>query len=253
MPRTPPDQEPWYVAAFEADYLERYAHRDEASARAEGPFLSRALSLPAGGRVLDLCCGAGRHSRTLAAAGLRVLGVDLSLALLRRARAEAPGIPVLRADMRALPLAGASLDGAVNLFTSFGYFESDAENARALNEVARVLRPGGRFVIDFLNLPRTLANLQPHNERTSGNDRIVEHRRYDAIRRRLVKDVTVYKNDGAVRKRLVESVRAFAPDELIALLEQSGLRVLERCGDLAGAVFSGTDSPRCVLVAERPR
>ena len=79
-----------------------------------------------------------------------MVGLDLSAALLRRAR-EIPGIHLVRADMRALPIRPGAMDLTVNLFTSFGYFATDGEHALALAEMSGTLREGGWFVIDYLN------------------------------------------------------------------------------------------------------
>lgn len=240
---------PWYVTAFAKDYLERYAHRSDRAARAELPFLLSALKLPRGARILDLCCGAGRHARALAGAGYAVTGVDLSPDLLRAARSKTrgTGIRYLRADMRRLPLRSASMDGAVSMFTSFGYFASEAENRRALAEAARVLKPGARFVLDYLNLRATLSALAASSERIVSGKRVLERRRFDPARRRLIKVIRIEGQGRALR----ESVRAYTPRELAALLRLAGFKVEGRYGDLSGARFNTRLSPRCVLVARR--
>ncbi|MCZ7646732.1 MAG: class I SAM-dependent methyltransferase [Planctomycetota bacterium] len=250
MADRPPTDPPWYVEAFGGDYLARYAHRDEDAARREVPFLVRALEAHGarGGRVLDLCCGAGRYARGLREAGLAVVGADLSLALLRCGAAQPGAPPSVRADMRALPFASGAFDAVVNLFTSFGYFEDEAENRRALGEAARVLRPGGVLLLDFLNLPHTLANLAPSSERAAGGETLVETRRYDPARGRIEKAIAVL--DAASRaekRRMVESVRAYAPDELAGLFAETGLSVRARFGSLLGEAYAENTS-RCVLV-----
>jgi ubiquinone/menaquinone biosynthesis C-methylase UbiE len=242
---------PWYETAFARDYLARYAHRSDEAAQAELPFLLRALKLPRGACVLDLCCGAGRHARALAAAGYRVVAVDLSAALLCAARkaSRRENIRYVRADMRALPLACASMDGAVSIFTSFGYFPREAQDARALREAARVLKPGAPLVLDFMNIRAALAALQPRSERTVGRARLVELRRYDRRTRRLTKTIRI--DEGWRRKVVRESVRAYTSRELAALLRRAGFRVMARYGDLFGARFDARRSPRCVLVARK--
>src|SRR5689334_18222902 len=140
----------WFEEWFGEEYLQLYPHRDEAeAARAVALILARVGFAP-GWRVLDVACGAGRHARAFEAAGARCVGLDLSAALLRVAR-QVTGAPLVRADMRALPVRSASMDLTVNLFTSFGYFDHDAEHATALAEMVATVRPGGWFVIDFLN------------------------------------------------------------------------------------------------------
>lgn len=243
---------PWYARAFGRDYLERYAGRSAEAAAREIPLLLRVLRAPPRGVLLDLCCGGGRHCLGLLRAGFRVVGVDLSAELLCHARELAPAACLARADLRALPLRDASFDGVVNLFTSFGYFESESEDLRALEEVARVLKPGAALVLDFLNLPATLATLAPLTERRVGAARVVERRRYHSESGRLEKVIRVEEPAGGAAREFIESVRAYAPDELGELLRRAGfsLSPRERYGDLLGAPFDER-SPRCVWVARK--
>ncbi|MCY3020218.1 MAG: methyltransferase domain-containing protein [Planctomycetota bacterium] len=242
---------PWYETAFQKDYLARYKHRSDAAAKAELPFILRALALPRGACVLDLCCGAGRHARALARAGYRVIGIDLSADLLRTARSESRGraIRYLRADMRRLPLPRASVDGAINIFTSFGYFARDTENARVLAEVARVLKPGAPFVMDYLNLKPTLAALVPCSERVGSGMRVLECRHFDARRRRLVKTICIARRGRTAV--LCESVRAYTPRELVAMFRRAGFSIAALYGSLCGAPFNAARSPRCVVAARK--
>jgi ubiquinone/menaquinone biosynthesis C-methylase UbiE len=139
--------QPWYVAAFQSGYSARYKHCGNELGAREVAFALRAMGLKKGSRVLDLCCGAGRHSRALARAGLDVVGADLSRDLLNEAleQSEKLKIEYLRCDMRDVPLADESLDGAVSLFTSFGYFEREEDDLRVLQGVARMLKPGAGY------------------------------------------------------------------------------------------------------------
>ena len=150
----------WFEEWFGEEYLQLYPHRDFAEAeRAVGLILDR-VGFTAGWRVLDVACGAGRHARAFQAAGAHCIGLDLSAALLKVA-SEVTTAPLVRADMRALPVRAGSMDLTVNLFTSFGYFDHDAEHALALGEMVATLRPGGWFVIDFLNARSVRRKLVP--------------------------------------------------------------------------------------------
>ena len=169
-------ERPWYETLFERDWYDLFAKggpsypdEDGAYARrddAEAAFIERALGLPAAGDILDLCCGFGRHSVRLAQRGHRVTGVDLSaynLALAAESAAEL-GVAVdwREADMRDTGLPGASHDAVINIFSAFGYFD-DEGNQRVLDEVARVLRPGGRFLIDLINRDSLMRRFEPRS------------------------------------------------------------------------------------------
>jgi ubiquinone/menaquinone biosynthesis C-methylase UbiE len=242
----------WYDQAFQRDYLARYAHRSDEAAAAETRFILRALNLKKGSRVLDLCCGAGRHSRALAKAGLNIVALDRSADLLQAARSDTPSklcVNYIRGDMRQLPLKIGSIDGIVNLFTSFGYFPGTAENAGALREAVRVLKSGAPLVMDFLNIHATLARLVPRSEKMVDGTMLVERRWYDARSKRLNKITRSIAGRKVSERR--ESVRAFTPQELAGLFRQCGMQVTGQFGDLAGAKFVKDSSPRCVLVGRK--
>lgn len=122
------------------------AHRDENRAISRRESYARfADLLSRRGLVLDLGCGSGLDIPLLAARGLTIVGLDISSALLRIARSEAPDVAgrLLRGDMRALPLASGCLDG-VWADGSLHHLPR-AALIEALREVARVLRPAGLF------------------------------------------------------------------------------------------------------------
>src|SRR5207249_10238727 len=122
----------WYEDFFGSDYLIRYVH-PETAAQVEA--IDKILHLRKGGRILDVACGAGRHSIELAKRGYRVSGLDLSSSLLSEARKAARGAGVkvtfVQGDMRRLRFRGA-FDSAISMFTSFGYFDRQEEDCEVL-------------------------------------------------------------------------------------------------------------------------
>ena len=254
---------PWYQVAFQEAYLDLYMHRDQREAARAVQFLQDALRFTPEDRLLDLCCGPGRH---LALLGRKVgvaVGLDLSLVLLRRARrhfvalgggedgpAEKTGPLLVQADMLRLPLDASAFDHVVNLFTSFGYFEREVENQGVLAEVARVLRPGGMLALDHINAPVMLGSLEPRSERQLPDGRhLIEVRRWDAHARRVEKDITCQRPDGLVR-RWHESVRVYQPDELESMMRSEGLEPVARHGDYDGSPWR-EEAPRMILLARR--
>ena len=235
----------WFERWFGEEYLSLYPHRDEDEAEHVVALLERCGIVRAGLRVLDLACGAGRHAPALDRRGATVVGFDLSLPLLRTARARTPGA-LVRGDMRALPFADGGFDTVVNLFTSFGYFEEDGEHERVLREVARVLRRRGRFVLDFLNAPLVRATLVPRDERSVGGRVVVQERGLSADGRFVVKQIHL-RGEG---RSFMERVRLYERKDLERLLAACGLAPVEVFGDYDGGPH-GPSSERLLLLASR--
>jgi len=239
---------PWYEDAFRSDYRQVYAHRNLEAARGEARFLvAHGLS----GRVLDLCCGFARHSLALSELGVNVFGLDLSFDLLRDAR-RLPGSErlagrLVRADAGRLPFASASFDALVNLFSSFGYFGEQGD-ARMLDEIARVLRPGGRALLDLMNPPAVRSSLVPRSTREGDGFRLREERRLLEGGRRITKEVELHLDGGVRRWR--EDVRMYEEHELRTHLAERGLAVDAVWGDFDGRECSPS-SPRMILRARR--
>ncbi len=234
----------WFERWFGDAYLALYPHRDEQEAERVVALLER-LGVIGRGRVLDLACGAGRYLEALSRRGATVAGLDLSLPLLRTARGRGAA-RLVRGDVRALPIGSGALDAVLNLFTSFGYFEDDAQHQRVLAEVARVLKPGGRFVLDFLNAPQVRATLVPRDERRVGGGEsvVVQERRISDDGRFVVKTIHL-SGEG---HSFMERVRLLERADLERMCAAAGLTVERVLGDYEGGPH-GPLSPRCLLVA----
>lgn len=199
-----------------------------------------------GSLVLDLACGNGRHAHALEAAGAIVTGVDLSMIQLQAARQR--GIRRLaRADMRYVPIRSGVMDAVVNLFTSFGYFDRDEEHAMVMAEIARVLKPGGRFAMDFLNAPRVRATLVPRDERVVNGRRVVQERSISDTGRFVVKHIFLEGES----EPYVERVRLLTRDDIERMAQAAGLRPEGAFGEYDGAPHS-EQSTRFMLIARKP-
>ncbi|MBN2289780.1 MAG: class I SAM-dependent methyltransferase [Candidatus Glassbacteria bacterium] len=254
----------WYKKAFGAAYLNVYSHRDDKEAGKAAAVIRRAMGPLAAGSakggldILDLCCGQGRYSLLLAAEGHRVVGLDLSAELLGIAgsRWESTGagerknpgrLSLVRADMRRIPFVSA-FDLLINMFTSFGYFERDADNQAVLDSAGRALRPGGRFLIDYLNRVQVLDNLVGEDSFENGGYMVRQSRSISPDGLRVEKTVLVRGRSGEERYR--ESVRLFTRQEMQRMLERAGLRVEELFGDFDCSAWS-PGSPRLILTGYR--
>lgn len=236
----------WYKEWFGQDYLDLYAHRNQDEADAHVDFVLQRFAGERPRAVLDLACGAGRHTAALRRQGLRALGVDLSLTLL----SQRPDLPRVRGDMRGLPFTDGSFDWVLNFFTSFGYFESERENFRVLEEIVRLLTPGGRFLIDFLNRERVLSSLQPQETVEEEGRRVEIQRWYDPASSRINKRITLRRNSRPPRTFL-ESVRAYSQEEVTIGLSWAGLEVTDVHGNFRGEPYR-RDSERLIILGRKP-
>ncbi len=231
----------WFEEWFGEEYLQLYPHRDDAEAERAVGTIARHVGLRPGARVLDVACGAGRHARAFRLAGARCVGVDLSATLLRVAR-KVTDAGLVRADMRLLPIRPHSMDLTVNLFTSFGYFDRDAEHADALREMIQTLKPGGWFVIDFLNPSAVRRGLVARERVRLGGGEVEVGRSVSSDGHYVCKTITT-----ASGKRFVERVRLFEPDEIAGMLEAEGIDIQFRFGSYDAAPLT-PESPRTILL-----
>jgi SAM-dependent methyltransferase len=238
----------WFTNAFDELYPILYRHRDQREAARLLDALDDDGPKP-GHQVLDLACGEGRYLRALDARGLRAIGLDLSMPLLRRARSRDRQALLVRADMRRTPLRAGSFDWVLMMFTSFGYFATDAENLQILRTVRSLLRQDGTFLLDYLNSHTVREQLVPSSTRSIDGVRVEEKRMIDPegpyVRKRII--VGPMKN-GAIRT-YDERVRLFEPEELAETLRAAGLTVERRYGSYDGGSFEPQSSPRLILLS----
>lgn len=232
------EQNAWYVKFFGEDYLNIYRHTftPERTAK-EVAFVERRLELKVGAHMLDLCCGPGRHSVLLAQRGYRVTGLDLSqsyLDLARRAAADHKvALDTVSADMREIPFED-HFDAAINMYSSFGYLESEAEDLKVLESIARSLRPGGRLLLDMLNREWAVANYIQNDWHAEPDGTLyVERRTLDLVSSRMRVRFIVVSPTGGRHDSVGHDIRLYTLTEMTRLLERVGLREVE--------VFGGFD------------
>ncbi len=197
-------------------------------------FVLSALGVGVGDRLLDVACGIGRHSVPFAAAGLQVVGLDYSPAYLGRAREAGLrfGCSFVRGDMRRIPVRSGTFEAAVSLFTSFGYFATEAEDQATLDGIVRALRPGGRFFLDVGNHDGLLRNFSGHDWMEVEDGYLLEKREWDVRRGRAETEWT-YIRDGIV-KRFPVSIRFYTCPEIERMFDCAGMDLTQVWGDWDG-------------------
>jgi len=209
------------------------------------------LELAEGAAVLDLCCGPGRHSLELARRGFRVTGVDRTARFLeegrRRAQAEGLTVEFVQDDMRTFRRPEA-FDAAINLFTSFGYFDDPREDKQVLQNVHASLKPRGRLLLDVMG-KEVLARIFRERDwfEQDGALFLEERRLSDGWSRIETRWIIV--QDGE-REEFTLRLRLYSGAELAALLREVGFQRVELFGSLEGKAYDHNAS-RLVALAQK--
>jgi ubiquinone/menaquinone biosynthesis C-methylase UbiE len=237
-----------FSEVFNEDYLYFYGLRLDGVSDAQAETVWRLLDLEPGMEVLDLACGHGRIANRLAQRGARVTGLDATPLFLEHARRDAAerGVEVnyVCGDMRSLPWPEHRFERVISWFTSFGYFD-DSDNQKVLSEAHRVLRAGGRLLIENNNLAGLLPRWLPAVVVERDGDFMIDRSRFEPVTGRAVTERTCIR-DGHVR-RFSYSVRMFIGVELKGWLLAAGFDSVHQL-DHDGAVLAA-ESGRMVSIA----
>jgi len=239
----------WFGEWFDSPYYHiLYKHRDHEEARAFIDNLCLHFRFNMDHHILDLACGKGRHSIYLNQKGFRVTGIDLSPENIRYARKYAnESLDFFEHDMRKV-FREEEYDFILNLFTSFGYFDTKKENQQAISAAAAALKPGGHFLIDFLNPYCIIHNLVPSEEKLI--DGIEFH-----VSRQVSEDGFILKDiqfttDGDSFK-FQEKVKAIRQVEFRQYFENAGLKVIKMFGDYNLTDYNRERSVRMIFILEK--
>ena len=255
-PKQPADKKrarPWWEEMFDDDFLRSIKQPTAGQIEDEVAFIDDRLGLRHEAIILDLACGDGRHAVGLARRGYKVVGFDLSLAMMARAQEEAESagqkINFLHGDMREMNFEN-QFDGVYFWGMSFGYFDEE-KNFSVVQRIHRALRPGGVLLMDVCNRD-FIAPRQPNMVWFEGDGCIcMDETNLDSLTSRLKVKRTVMLEDGRTRE-LDFSIRLYGLHELGKVLHEAGFKVLEVSGQIATpGVFFGSESPRSIILAER--
>jgi SAM-dependent methyltransferase len=209
------------------------------------------LGLSPGARVLDLCCGVGRHSLELARRGFQVTGVDRTEVYLAEARGRASkeGLEVefVREDMRTF-VRPEAFDAVINYFTSFGYFESEGDDRRVVENAHSSLRPGGLLLIDMMGKEILARIFSERGWREEDDVLILEERKVAPDWSSVYNRWIILK--GGERREVTLTTRQYSAAELSKLLKGCGFDRVAVYGDLSGAPYD-MQAKRLVVVAQR--
>ncbi|MHA6697456.1 class I SAM-dependent methyltransferase [Chryseobacterium sp. A301] len=235
----------WFKTWFNSPYYHiLYKNRDYNEAEAFLKLLLQDLQLPSEAHIIDLACGKGRHSVFLSRLGFKVLGLDLSEESILADKAyEHKDLDFQVHDMRD-PIDSEPVDAVFNLFTSFGYFSDPKDDEKVFESVSKVLKPGGYFVLDFLNKGQVIESLVPKSEEK--RDELVFH-----IEKRIEQGAVIKEIRFEHEKKpyfFFEKVQLHSLEYIESLAQKFGLVREKTYGDYALSTYHETKSPRCLSV-----
>lgn len=241
----------WFAAWFNSPYYHiLYKNRDENEAKLFMSNLAEYLAIPPKATILDAACGKGRHSAFLASNGFSVTGFDLSPNNIAEAKKNYEALianPYFHLDFYIHdirePFCENSFDYVFNLFTSFGYFETEQENQLAINALAKSLKKSGVLVLDFFNTAKVI-NALPQSE-----SKIIE-----GISFRIEKSLQgkfVVKDIFFEEKHFQERVMAISYQDFLAYFNEANLRVKQCFGSYQLAEYDAENSERMIWIAEK--
>lgn len=241
----------WWTELYDRLLADVLLEREQAP-NAVLDFLERALGVAPGARLFDQCCGIGSLAVPLAARGYEVVGCDLGDGYVERGRAAAAAagvrVELHHADAFAF-VPEAPCAGAFNWWTGFGYARDDARNLEMLRRAAEALVPGGRLVLDTMNVPGVLRDFRPTVHTVRGGVQLTRESALD-VDAGLLHKRWIYTRDDGHRVERRSTMRLHTPWELRALLHAAGFTHVRMVGDVDEQPLT-IDSPRCIAIATR--
>ncbi|MDP2176248.1 MAG: methyltransferase domain-containing protein [Bacteroidota bacterium] len=238
----------WYKNWFDSEYYHLlYGKRDQTEADKFVENILKHISLEPHARLLDLACGNGRHSNSLAQNHFEVWGIDLSpnnILLAKNSLKNNAKFEV--ADMR-IVFKHNYFDLILNLFTSFGYFHDKSDNLKTLESVKMGLKDKGLFIQDFMN-SNLVVNQLIEKE-------LIQIGGIDFHITRTIKDQTIIKeisfSDKGEAYNYAEEVALFTLNDFKKMYEMAGLEIINTYGDYSFNPFDEFMSPRLILISQK--
>lgn len=226
----------WYKTFFSGVMVDAWLNAMPPEATANDvAYIRRMLKVEPPAKLLDVPCGGGRHSIALANTGFQMTSVDISPEFLKAGRAASDKVDWQEREMIDLPWT-AAFDGAYCFGNSFGYLPDD-DNARFLHSVAKSLKPGARFVLDYPTCLESIASIfMPQSSHQMGDILFERNGRYDADAGRIIVEYTLTRGQ-QVEKRVM-SQRNYTFRELCGLLTNAGFVDVQGFGGMKDEPFT---------------
>ena len=238
----------WFANWFDSPYYHTlYKDRDEREAQVFIDNLIDNLQIPKGSKLIDIACGKGRHAKYFNKKGMDVVGVDLSPNSINTAKKdENKNLQFSAHDMRE-NYQEDTFDVVTNLFTSFGYFENNKDEQKAINAMANNLKKEGILIIDFMNAKKVIANLVLNEQKTINNIQFdITRQVKDGF---MLKDIRI--TDGKEQQQFQEKVKAITLADYSEFITNAGLKIIDIFGNYKLDNFDEKISDRLILICKK--
>jgi SAM-dependent methyltransferase len=238
----------WFDKWFDTPYYHiLYKQRNDEEAQNFIDHLATFFRFCANDKILDVACGKGRHAIYLYSKGLDVIGIDLSAnSIIHASQFENKKLHFAKHDMREVYRAN-YFDYVLNMFTSFGYFDTEKENEMAIKAMAENLKIGGKLILDFFNAPKVIATLVAHEQKAmEGINFQIERKIKNGF---ILKDI--YFSDQQQDFWFQEKVQAISQTQFENYFQMANLKIVNQFGDYELNPFHAQDSERIIFVLER--
>lgn len=240
----------WYNWWFASRFYQEL-HADVLGNEMED-FINRVVSewgVSPGSRLLEVSCGTGENSRVLAKMNVQVTGTDLSPANVELANRTTPGnLDFYVHDMR-LPFWGNYFDYAFIFSNRFGFFRTMRENESAIRTISNALKPGGIFILDYLNAQEPGKRVMPEENKTCQGTAFQIRNRQDDTH--FYREIKILPQGEGETHAVVEKYFKITVDEFAKIFARHGLEIRNVYGSYALVPFDPEKSHRMILVAEK--
>ena len=238
----------WFANWFDSPYYHiLYKNRDEKEAELFIDNLIEKLQLKKGRKLIDIACGKGRHAIYFNKKGMDVVGVDLSPNSINTAKKdENKNLQFIVHDMCEIYQEN-TFDIVTNLFTSFGYFNDNTDEKKAINAMASNLKIGGILVIDFMNVKKVISNLLLSEQKTIDGITFNINRKVKGGH--IIKDISI--TEGEEKQQFQEKVKAITLADYSELITNAGLKIIDIFGNYHLEGFDVKTSDRLILICKK--
>jgi SAM-dependent methyltransferase len=237
----------WFETWFDSKYYHiLYKHRDEQEAIKFLDNITQYLNITKG-KILDVGCGKGRHAKYFNELGFNVVGIDLSLNSIAKAKLnETQNLKFYKFDMRNV-FKENSFNVVTNLFTSFGYFDNSLDEQKTINAMVKNLKKDGILIIDFMNVKKIINNL------VSKESKKINSVEFDITRELkdnyILKNITI--NDQDISLKFQEKVHALTLIDFSEMLQKASMSIVDIFGNYNLDNFNASQSERLILIARK--